>query len=205
MFRETLQMSILEKFFPNLMAYTDNENGDCILSNKVFHELGMHFLFDGPKYKAVALSIGLHLLVLMSYWGMGDQSKKDPSLTSLKEGGTFSNIQILISNGIGETKETQSPTTSPSEGTKTTQDEIAEFQNCLSYPSLALEQKLEDDCVYQLSVRPDGSLEKIAVVRACRYAVFDQQVRRQLSDWQFSYTKGKEFVLPIRFRLDVRD
>jgi TonB family protein len=70
---------------------------------------------------------------------------------------------------------------------------------------LALEQKLEDHCVYQLSVKEDGSLEKIAVVTACRYAVFDQQVRRQLSEWKFQYTKGKEFVLPIRFRLDVRD
>ncbi|TGM37432.1 TonB family protein [Leptospira biflexa] len=187
------------------MAYTDNENGDCILSNKVFHELGMHSIFNGPKYKAIALSMGLHLLVLLSYLAKDSLSDIDSTHIKLKEGGSFSVIQLHISTGLGESKESVPPTQSADRGTKTTEDEISEFQNCLSYPSLALEQKLEDHCVYQLSVKEDGSLEKIAVVTACRYAVFDQQVRRQLSEWKFQYTKGKEFVLPIRFRLDVRD
>lgn len=187
------------------MAYTDNENGDCILSNKVFHELGMHSLFDGPKYKAISLSMGIHLLVLLAFWAKSYQSDIDPSPISLREGSSVSSFQLLLSTGLGDKKESLSQTNSPSEGTKTTKDEISDFQNCLSYPSLALEQKLEDDCVYRLTVKEDGSLEKIAVVTACRYAVFDQQVRRQLAEWQFSYSKGKEFVLPIRFRLDVRD
>ncbi|XDD46442.1 TonB family protein [Leptospira sp. WS39.C2] len=187
------------------MAYTDNENGDCILSNKVFHELGMHSLFDGPKYKAITLSIGLHVLIFLAYLAKTYQSDIDSSHIKLKEGGSFSSFQLLFSAGSGESKETNVSNPNPNDGTKTSEDEITEFQNCLSYPSLALEQKLEDDCVYRLSVKEDGSLEKIAVVTACRYAVFDQQVRRQLSQWQFQYTKGKEFVLPIRFRLDVRD
>ncbi|TGL08090.1 TonB family protein [Leptospira bouyouniensis] len=187
------------------MAYTDNENGDCILSNKVFHELGMHLLFEGPKYKAIILSIGVHLLIILSYLALGNRSDIDSTHIKLKEGGSFSTFQLQFSTGIGESKESNPTNHSPNDGTKTTEDEISEFQNCLSYPSLALEQKLEDHCVYQLSVKEDGSLEKIAVVTACRYAVFDQQVRRQLSEWKFQYTKGKEFVLPIRFRLDVRD
>ncbi|MCW7465513.1 TonB family protein [Leptospira levettii] len=187
------------------MAYTDNENGDCILSNKVFHELGMHLLFDGPKYKAITLSIGVHVFILLSYLAMEYRSDIDSSHIKLKEGGNFSSFQLHFSTGLGESKESISPNQSQNDGTKTVEDEISEFQNCLSYPSLALEQKLEDHCVYRLSVKEDGSLEKIAVVTACRYAVFDQQVRRQLSDWKFQYTKGKEFVLPIRFRLDVRD
>ncbi|EOQ89598.1 TonB-dependent receptor [Leptospira yanagawae serovar Saopaulo str. Sao Paulo = ATCC 700523] len=187
------------------MAYTDNENGDCILSNKVFHELGMHSLFNGPKYKALGFSIGIHIMFLVLTLANLYKSDIDPSMFQLRKGGSISSFQLNLSTGLGEKKDSVSGTHSPSEGTKTTNDEISDFQNCLSYPSLALEQKLEDDCVYRLTVKEDGSLEKIAVVTACRYAVFDQQVRRQLSEWQFSYSKGKEFVLPIRFRLDVRD
>ncbi|MCW7491481.1 energy transducer TonB [Leptospira sp. 2 VSF19] len=188
-----------------MKAYTDNENGDCILSNKVFHVLGMHILFEGQKYKALIVSFGFHLLLLLTLFAYSFQGDIDSTYFNLKEGGAISTIQLQFSSGIGKSQSTSSSNHSQDDGTKTVEDEISEFQNCLSYPPLALEQKLEDVCVYKLSVREDGTLEKIAVVTACRYAVFDLQVRRQLADWHFQYSKGKEFVLPIRFRLDVRD
>ncbi|TGL44190.1 TonB-dependent receptor [Leptospira perdikensis] len=176
-----------------------------MLSNKVFHELGMHILFEGPKYKALAIAFGSHLLVLFALFGYNLQRDIDSPFLNLKEGGAVSTIRLQFSSGIGKPSDSSQTNPTPEDGAKTVEKEIAEFQNCLSYPPLALEQKLEDVCVYKLLVKEDGTLEKIAVVTACRYAVFDLQVRRQLADWQFQYSKGKEFVLPIRFRLDVRD
>lgn len=165
----------------------------------------MHILFEGSKYKALAIAFGSHLLVLSALIGYNLQSDIDSSLFHLKEGGAVSSIRMQFSSGLGKSAPSSSGNPSTNDGTKTLEDEITEFQNCLSYPALALEQKLEDVCVYKLVVKEDGSLEKIAVVTPCRYEVFDKQVRRQLADWQFQYSKGKEFVLPIRFRLDVRD
>ncbi|EOQ96671.1 TonB-dependent receptor [Leptospira wolbachii serovar Codice str. CDC] len=188
-----------------MKAYTDNENGDCILSNKVFHDLGMHILFEDQKYKALVITFGFHLLLLFALIAYSQQRDIDSPFLKWKEGGAASTIHLQFSSGIGKFLESDSRNPSHEEGTKTLEDEISEFQNRLSYPALALEQKLEDVCIYKLTIKEDGTLEKIAVVTACRYAVFDFQVRRQLADWQFQYSKGKEFVLPIRFRLDVRD
>ncbi|TGK90266.1 TonB family protein [Leptospira bourretii] len=188
-----------------MKAYTDNENGDCILSNKVFHELGMHTLFEGSKYKALSITFGIHLLLVFALFGYNLKRDIDSPFLKWKKGSNVSTIDLQFSTGIGNTTSSSSKNPSKEEGTKTIEDEISEFQNCLSYPALALEQKLEDVCVYRLTIKEDGSLEKIAVVTPCRYGVFDLQVRRQLADWQFQHSKGKEFVLPIRFRLDVRD
>ncbi|MCW7457545.1 energy transducer TonB [Leptospira bandrabouensis] len=188
-----------------MKAYTDNENGDCILSNKVFHVLGMHILFEGQKYKAMVVSFGFHLLLLLAFIAYNLQGDIDSTYLNLKEGGAVSTLRLQFSSGIGKSQTSSSTNHTQDDGTKTLEEEISEFQNCLSYPALALEQKLEDTCVYKLTVKEDGTLEKIAVVTACRYAVFDLQVRRQLADWHFQYSKGKEIVLPIRFRLDVRD
>ncbi|TGK50280.1 TonB family protein [Leptospira kanakyensis] len=188
-----------------MKAYTDNENGDCILSNKVFHELGMHILFEGSKYKALFIAFGSHFLLLLALVTYNLQSDIDSPFLHLTEGGAVSSIRLQFSSGFGNTTTSSAANASEVDGTKTWEDEITEFQNCLSYPALALEQKLEDVCAYKLTIKEDGSLEKIAVVTPCRYEVFDLQVRRQLADWQFQYSKGKEFVLPIRFRLDVRD
>ncbi|WP_243401339.1 LIC_10042 family TonB-like protein [Leptospira harrisiae] len=165
----------------------------------------MHILFEGPKYKALLIAFGFHLVLLFALLGYNLKRDIDSPFLKWKEGSSISTIQMQFSAGIGTTATSSSKNQSKEEGTKTTEDEITEFQNCLSYPALALEQKLEDVCVYRLTVKEDGSLEKIAVVTPCRYGVFDLQVRRQLADWQFQYSKGKEFVLPIRFRLDVRD
>lgn len=165
----------------------------------------MHILFEGPKYKALAITFGSHFLLLSALIGYNLQGDIDSTFLKWKEGGTASTVRLQFSSGIGKSAEPSAPNSAHDDGTKTVEDEISEFQNCLSYPALALEQKLEDVCVYKLTVKEDGTLEKIAVVTECRYAVFDLQVRRQLADWQFQYSKGKEFVLPIRFRLDVRD
>lgn len=165
----------------------------------------MHILFEGPKYKALFIAFGFHALLIFALIGYNLQRDIDSPFLKWKEGGTVSTLRLHFSSGMGSPSPYSAKSPIKEEGTKTLEEEISDFQNCLSYPPLALEQKLEDVCVYKLSVKEDGSLEKIAVVTACRYAVFDLQVRRQLADWQFQYSKGKEFVLPIRFRLDVRD
>ncbi|MCT8334248.1 energy transducer TonB [Leptospira sp. 85282-16] len=165
----------------------------------------MHILFEGQKYKAMLISFGFHLLLLLALFGYNLLRDIDSTYLNLKEGGATSNLRLQFLSGMGKSQSSSPTNLAQDNGTKTVEDEISEFQNCLSYPPLALEQKLEDTCVYKLSVKEDGTLEKIAVVTACRYAVFDLQVRRQLADWHFQYSKGKEFVLPIRFRLDVRD
>lgn len=86
------------------MAYTDNENGDCILSNKVFHELGMHSLFNGPKYKALGFSIGIHIMFLVLTLANLYKSDIDPSMFQLRKGGSISSFQLNLSTGLGEKK-----------------------------------------------------------------------------------------------------
>ncbi|TGN19858.1 TonB family protein [Leptospira idonii] len=115
----------------------------------------------------------------------------------------FSNSPVPLL-GTGKTS-SQFQETSDREGTKDTEEEIQSFRNTLSYPLLALEQRLEDDCSFRVTVAENGDIEKVVVLVPCRYNVFEDQFRKQIQNWNFKSSRGKEIVLPIRFRIHARE
>ncbi|MDF3822455.1 energy transducer TonB [Leptospira sp. 96542] len=156
--------------------------------------------------KALVLTLTIHLFILGLVYLHSIPSKEAEAHThfQLQMGAVEITNPKESAEGLGKSQNSQSNQISEV-GTKTTEQEILEFQNKLSYPALALEQNLEDICQYRVSVDENGSLGKLDVITPCRYSVFDKQVREQLSRWKFVQTKGKNFILPIRFRLDARD
>lgn len=156
-----------------------------------------------PK-KAFFLSLSLHILPITVFFAIFQTPDLLKEKTKLKQGAVFS-LSSLSSGSSQVSRNNETEKSSGQTGTKTIDEEIQEFQNCLSYPPLALEQRLEDQCQFRVTVAENGSLEKLVVIKPCRYSVFDSQVRSQLADWKFTASKGQEIYLPIRFRLDVRD
>ncbi|WP_411824305.1 LIC_10042 family TonB-like protein [Leptospira sp. 'Mane'] len=111
---------------------------------------------------------------------------------------------LRTNQGLGSLSR-QNPYDADSEGTIDPKEEMDRFRNSLSYPAIALEQRLEDDCSFRVTVAENGSVEKVGVLVPCRYGVFDQQFRNQVKDWKFNSSKGKEITLPIRFRIHARE
>ncbi len=159
-----------------------------------------------PSFSYVWLfSFSLHALaLLLSFEIQTIHSEQIPihltdgSPTSLYSRSNFA-------NGF-PSKSNPSPSDSQSDvGTKTESQEIEAFRNSLSYPELAVEQGLEDDCTFRVSVAENGRVEKLVVTAPCKYNVFDTQIKSQLREWTFFSSKGKELNLPIRFRIHERN
>ena len=163
------------------------------------------FRIETPFLKFWIISLFTHLILLSIFFisPFGDAEKLKLHLT---EG---SSISLLDRNEIsqkGAGKLHESDSTSPKfEGTTDPEYEIDAFRNSLSYPELAMEQNLEDDCTFRVTVAENGLVEKLVVVAPCKYNVFDSQIRSQLRTWKFNASKGKDLTLPIRFRIHARE
>ncbi|BDA80607.1 hypothetical protein LPTSP3_g35370 [Leptospira kobayashii] len=150
------------------------------------------------------LSAVLHGILFIVLFGKFWQNK-DTEEIHLTKGNT---IRLLVpspySAGSGSLS-SQNQSNADLEGTIDPEEEVNRFRNSLSYPALALEQRLEDDCSFRVTVAENGSVEKVGVLVPCRYSVFDQQFRNQIQGWKFNFSKGKEITLPIRFRIHARE
>ncbi|WP_135759760.1 LIC_10042 family TonB-like protein [Leptospira idonii] len=151
------------------------------------------------------LSLSFHLSLLFLFYYSSDTESLSEKI-HLTQGSAlrmFSNSPVPLL-GTGKTS-SQFQETSDREGTKDTEEEIQSFRNTLSYPLLALEQRLEDDCSFRVTVAENGDIEKVVVLVPCRYNVFEDQFRKQIQNWNFKSSRGKEIVLPIRFRIHARE
>ncbi|TGN10914.1 LIC_10042 family TonB-like protein [Leptospira ilyithenensis] len=151
------------------------------------------------------LSAVLHGLLFIALFGKFRQNSNTEEV-HLTKGST---IRLFVpnsqSNSGNGTLSSQNPANADLEGTIDPEEEMNRFRNSLSYPVLALEQRLEDDCSFRVTVAENGSVEKVGVLVPCRYSVFDQQFRNQIQGWKFNSSKGKEITLPIRFRIHARE
>lgn len=164
----------------------------------------MRVFEDSTQRKAILLSALIHsfgFAIFFISFGIWDT---ETNVQKLKSGSVLS-VSLVSRGKKGENSQSLESKSAGTEGTKTLQEEITEFQNRLSYPPLAYEQRLEDDCHYRVTVAENGTPKNVVVTKPCRYSVFDSQVMRQLAEWKFDSAKGKEIILPIRFRLDVKD
>jgi len=147
----------------------------------------------------------VHSFVLSGFfWGQKKNSEKMTIHLTKGSSVTLFNRAILLQKGLGKTQSTQTDSQT-SEGSSVNDREIDTFRNSLSYPELALEQGLEDDCTFRVTVAENGLVEKLVVIAPCKYNVFDSQIRSQLRVWKFNISRGKDLVLPIRFRIHARE
>jgi TonB family protein len=163
------------------------------------------FIQENSFLKIWLFSMLFHLLLLAIFFYSGNKSE---SLfpVHLTEGASFTIRSKSKPFEIGKGNEAvDSRNVNAISGTKTEDQEVESFRNSLSYPELAIEQGLEDDCIFRVTVAENGVVEKLVVVAPCKFNVFDSQIRSQLRFWKFESSKGKDLVLPIRFRIHVRN
>ncbi|MCZ8341555.1 MAG: TonB family protein [Leptospira sp.] len=164
----------------------------------------MRVFGDSTQRRAILLSVLIHSFGLLFFFISFGIRETESSVEKLKPGSVLS-VSLVSKGKIGDNSQSRESRSLGTDGTKTLDDEISEFQNRLSYPSLAFEQRLEDDCHYRVTVAENGTPKNVVVTKPCRYSVFDSQVKKQLVEWKFDTAKGMEIILPIRFRLDVKD
>jgi len=147
----------------------------------------------------------IHTFVIFLIF-LPDFLEKKSTALHLTQGSSVSlySKEFFISEGFGRSKSEISPSETNS-GNRSIDDQIEAFKNSISYPELALEQGLEDDCTFRVTVAENGQVEKLVVVAPCKYNVFDSQIRSQLRIWKFNVSKGTDLVIPIRFRIHARE
>ena len=150
-------------------------------------------------------SLFLHISILSSLF-YSDSGSDHLLKLHLTRGSAISlnSHSLVYEKGLSD----KSPAVLSSEsemGTPAEEREIDLFRNALTYPELAVEQALEDDCTFRVTVAENGQVEKLVVIAPCKYNVFDAQIRSQLREWKFNFPKGKDLVLPIRFRIHARE
>lgn len=151
------------------------------------------------------LSLFLHFSIVLAFFFTESESENLIKLR-LTHGSAISLYSRDVANKIGLGENSPSPLRSDTEmGTHAEEREIDLFRNALTYPELAIEQGLEDDCSFRVTVAENGQAEKLVVIAPCKYNVFDAQIRSQLREWKFNFPKGKDLVLPIRFRIHARE
>jgi len=158
---------------------------------------------DSAFLKIWMISFLIHVLGLFGFY-FGKINNSEKLKIHLTKGTKISifDRSIVPQNGKGKSKSDESNQTS---GSNVLEREIDSFRNSLTYPELAVEQGLEDDCTFRVTVAENGQVEKLVVVAPCKYNVFDSQIKSQLRVWKFNVSKGKELVLPIRFRIHARE
>ncbi|GBF51399.1 hypothetical protein LPTSP4_29350 [Leptospira ryugenii] len=151
----------------------------------------------------VLLSFGIHFFILLLFTG-NPWSQKQKEQIRLKEGISKDSPQLLYSLPLGLGANASPQNNSPL-GSRTEREEIEEFQNALSYPELARMQGWEDECKFRVTVAENGGIESLVVVTPCQHPVFEREVRTKLESWKFDTARGKDLILPIRFKLYAGD
>ncbi|MDZ4725211.1 MAG: TonB family protein [Leptospira sp.] len=158
-----------------------------------------------PFISFIIFSLSIHLFVLGIFL-FAYPSDSERIILHLTKGSPISlqSISQRPNSGIGQVSMNQNAM-DQLVGTNTDEAEIERFRNSLTYPEIALEQALEDECTFRVTVAENGGVENLTVIAPCRYDVFDAQIRTQLRFWKFLSSKGKNLILPIRFRIHVRE
>jgi TonB family protein len=163
------------------------------------------FLNQLSFFKLWLLSLAIHVMILVVFF-VTENSEVEKIKFHLTEGSSLSlfSRSYLTRIGIGKQNDEAMPQDT-AVGTKIDERDIDMFKNSLTYPELAVEQGLEDDCLFRVTVAENGQVEKLVVIAPCKYNVFDSQIRSQLRMWKFNFSRGKDLVLPIRFRIHDRE
>ncbi len=157
--------------------------------------------------KELIVSTSLHLFLFgIGVFSFGFTSEQTNLPIFLIKGSANQSIFFFKNQGLGnDPSQTQSPRSESAEGSNSLEREVAEFYKKLTYPSIAIEQGLEDNCSFLFSVMEDGRVERVNEVVPCRYQIFSDQVRSQAKTWRFGHTKGQEVLVPVTFRIHEKD
>ncbi|MCB1177433.1 MAG: energy transducer TonB, partial [Leptospiraceae bacterium] len=117
-------------------------------------------------------------------------------------------ISLKLNNSKTEktfSKETNNPTNTNNSSPKgTISEEIQKFKNQLSFPEDALEQGLESNCEWIVTVGKEGKAEKIRNIRACKYKIFEKEFLESIGNWKFDLEEGEEISIPVNFRIQEK-
>lgn len=149
-----------------------------------------------PMKKMLLVSLFIHLIC---FFGM-EWSCANPEVirVELQEGGVMSLSFSSAQKGSGQKS---IPTENRAQSQGTLSEAIAQFQNSISYPPLALEQGWESECTWEVEMGENGSVVGFKPIQNCKYQIFQSTVESHLKSWKFPLGAGQSFTLPVRFRI----
>lgn len=153
--------------------------------------------------KELGFSLTLHLLLFgIGYFSFSPDIPNSRLSMVLEKGSGENSVFFFKKQSLGNSSPSSShPISESREGTLSLEKEIEEFHKKLTYPTLALEQGLEDNCSFLFSITENGKVEKVAEAVPCRFQVFSDQVRAQAKSWKFGLNQKQEVLIPVRFRI----
>ncbi|PJZ71045.1 hypothetical protein CH373_00505 [Leptospira perolatii] len=155
--------------------------------------------------QGVAVSFLLHILMVISYLSFykycsGRQVDDSVHLSFQYGGVPQTRLSFSSQTGKGESKSLSS-----SSNAGNPLEEVERFKNEIHYPAEALEQRLESQCKWEVTIGPEGKAAQVKTVEPCRYPIFEKHFRKALSQWQFHLESGTTLLIPISFRIDSND
>ena len=80
------------------------------------------------------------------------------------------------------------------------QEEIFKIKNKIFYPQRALEENLEDECIWTLEIDKNFKLKNIKRIKKCRFEIFEEEFFRVIYSWEFKVA-NTELSIPVKFRI----
>lgn len=154
------------------------------------------------KYSLIS-SVILHLSFLsLIFWNFDREDENQNIAIRPFEGSSIRIFSRLRPMGSGNPKTRSNPENQNQIGADHIQREIEKFRKNLIYPPSALERGMESDCEWLVKLAENGKVEKVEIIRDCRYKIFDTYFRSALKSWEFSLPPGTEIAIPVRFRIE---
>lgn len=147
------------------------------------------------------LSVLLHACLGFGVWGIvgsnGIVSEK--SLRFRVPEGGVSSFKIR-SHGYNQSLQTDS--SDSRNGGNQKQELVSKFLANLKYPPLALEQKLESKCSWEIVMGENYKISTVKRIQICKYMVFQNFVEDSLKTWKFELNPGEKLLIPVSFELE---
>lgn len=144
----------------------------------------------------VSIAFYISLLVFI-YTVSPSDSELNPIQIQKGSTGIISFVFSKNLDGMSETPKMEN--TSSLEGTIT--EEISKIQNKISYPPLALEDGLESECEWSITIDSHQKASQVKTIRPCKYKIFDDEFQKVIHDWKFSLPENTVLNIPVSFKI----
>jgi hypothetical protein len=135
--------------------------------------------------------ISLLILCFILFFGVNSEIKID-----LETG--ESNLTVVSDSNSKDKGVLESNSKPNQEGV--IQEEIFQIKNKILYPKRALEENLEDECIWALEIDSNSKLKNIKKIKKCKFEIFEEEFLRVIYSWEFKVT-NTELVIPVKFRI----
>lgn len=99
--------------------------------------------------------------------------------------------------GVGSVEEIKNNSTS--EGSIA--EEINQIRNKIVYPPQALEDGLESECEWSVTIDVNQSATNIKTIHPCKYRIFEEEFYRVIHNWKFHLPPETILFIPVSFKI----